>query len=192
MSNPRPITPNVDPTLGPNPAPGRSVAEDMGEVVDELRQLHTDLGMRPYRVFSVVLRWSGGEPGRGTAEVVSEREFLPTPLADLRPLTRVVTSGGVVERGGSRLSELSPRYTEDDIKALFFVQPLPKGHQGFIEITVDARDGQSPRRRFTVKSPPIRDASGWEWTVRLESEDEARTRAGEVQGPRRHYERKTV
>jgi NAD(P)H-flavin reductase len=52
--------------------------------------------------------------------------------------------------------------------------------QGFVEVRVDERDGITQRRRFTVASPPARDAGRFEWTVEIEKQDEDRSRAGAV------------
>lgn len=181
MSNPRLMQPGRDPALHPNRAPGRSLVESLGGVVDSLRQLATDFGLRPYRIFSVVVKWTGGSSGRGDAVVVSERELLPTPkLVDTASLEGEATPGGYLNRGSVRLVQVSPRYTEDDARALFHVQPLPTDMDGFIEMRIDARDGSTERRRFTVKSVPFRNAGRFEWVVPLTSQQGDRSRSGEV------------
>ena len=190
--NPRAVQPNTDGALHQNPVPELSLVESLGPTVDGLRQIFTDVGMRPYRVFSVVVRFSGGEPGRGREEVASETELLPTPKLDVRPVTTVILSGGRVERGGARLSEVSPRYTEDDIRALFRVKPLPAGHVGYIESRIDGRDGVTQRRRFAVKGAPFRDAENFQWIVQLGSEDGERSRDGTPRGPREHHDRRSI
>jgi hypothetical protein len=142
--------------------------EELAAVADDLRQLNTDFGLRPYRVFSVVVAWSGGVIGRGLAAVVSETELLPTPLVDLRPVRGTMRTGGQVEEGMATLKEVSPRYTEEDIETLFHQQPLPKGHEGFLEVRMDRRDGvRVKRRRFTVRGVPYRDAAEFDWEVRI-------------------------
>jgi len=187
--NPRAQTPNTDPALGPNPAPGRSLAEEFGEAVDEMRQLHVDAGMRPYRVFVVTLEWPSGEIGRGEPRVKRETELLPTPVVDLRPTTTYIRSAGRVERGGAKLSEVSPRYTEEEIAGLFECSATL---QSFVEVTVDSRDGNAKRRRFGVVGAPWRDADAFDWKVKLTTEDEARTKAGKVKGPKVYPERGRV
>lgn len=173
--------PAFDADLHPLVDPSRSLVEDLGGIVDDIRQIATDLGARPYRVFSVTYRWTGGEIGRGTPEVVSETEFLPTPLVSMKPITQFVTSGGVIERGGTTLEELSPRYTEDQIQALCHGDRTCSGpgFQTFIEVTQDRRDGASPRRRFTTDSAPVRDPDDFEWSVRIQKQDGDRSRSGE-------------
>lgn len=181
-TNPRPETPNNDPDLRPVQQPSRTLVEDLGGTVDEMRQLYADFGLRPYRVFSVVVRWTGGATGRGDAVVESEVELLPTPrLVDMGPVRGVSTPAGRTEKGGVQLREISPRYTEDDIRTLFHTQPLPQDRDGFLEVRVDCRDGSTTRRRFIVSGVPFRDAEKFEWRTRLLKQDANRSRAGKVQ-----------
>lgn len=185
MSNPRRVTPNTDmalltPAACGIGAPG-GVVESLGGTVDQLRQLAVDMGMRPYRVFSVIVRWTGGEVGRGDAVVESEREFLPRPVVkDMTSVRGVAHAAGRNERGSVELSEVSPRYTEDDIRGLCHCGKLSQDREGFIEIRVDERDGQTDRRRFVVKDVPHRNAEGFEWRVRLLKQDQDRARNGTV------------
>lgn len=178
--NPRLVLPGAPGSgVGPLPRPSASLVEVFGPTVDLLRQLYTDFGLRPYRIFSVVVRWSGLEPGRGTPRVISELELLPTPrLIDTSGVQGVVRSGGLVERGSVRLDQISPRYTEDQVRALFFLEPLPATDQGWIEARIDARDGVTERRRFIVSGIPFRDADGFQWRANLLRQDEDRSRAG--------------
>lgn len=178
--NPRMVPPDRDPGLHPNPSPERSIVESLGAVVDDARQLLTDFGMRPYRVFSIVVEWSGSDRGRGLPRVVSEQEILPTPEVDFAGLRGQMRSAGKVDTGGATLRELSPRLTEEDIELLFHVQPLPAGQEGFIEIQMDRRDGEARRRRFVVQGAPQRKPEDFEWTVRLASQEGKRERSGRV------------
>ena len=154
--------------------------EDLGALADDLRQLYTDIGLRPYRVFSVVVAWSGGAVGRGTPAVVSEKELLPTPEVDLRPVRSEMRTGGKVEEGEARLRQISPRYTEEDVEVLFHRHPLPPGHEGFLEVRVDARDGETERRRFVVRGAPYRKAEAFEWVVGISRQRQDRKPNGQL------------
>lgn len=179
--NPRWETPGTDPALHPNRDPLGSLAEGLGGIVDEARQLVTDLGLRPYRVFAVRVRWTGGAVGRGEPRAVSEIEFLPTPeIVDTSSLRGEQRSGGLVERGTLQIRKLSPRYTEDEIRGMFGCAGLHAGEQVWIETRIDARDGSTERRRFVVDGAPFRDAFGFQWKARLIRQDEDRTRSGRV------------
>lgn len=163
----------------------RSLVGSLAETVDEARQLVADLGFRPYRVRVVVEGWTGGEVGRGRVEVVSEREIVPPPEVDLRPVRREYGATGSVERGEVTLRRISPRYTEEQVRAIF--QPtLAEGQTAYVEVQEDGR-WRSPadparRRRYVVSSAPWRDAARFEWVVRLRPQDDARTPSGRPRG----------
>lgn len=175
--NPRAETPGTDPSLHPARAPGRTLVEQLGPLVDELRQLNTDFGLRPYRVFSVVVRWSGGAVGKGNPTVITDKELLPTPnVPGLHTLEDRMTEGGRSERGSILMTEVSPRYTEDEVRSLFHVHPLLSGDDGFLELRIDGRDGETIRRRFACLVPGRR-ADKFDWAVRLrrQNQNEHRT-----------------
>lgn len=186
--NPRLDQPNAPGSpLAPACDPSASLIESLGSLVDDARQIAVDLGARPYRVFSVHVRWTGGEVGRGEAVRVQEREFLPTPYLDETSGVRgELRSGGLVERGTIRLRQISPRYTEDQVRGLCccsLVGPdgLPDpAMEGWIEVRVDSRDGLTTRRRFVVTGQPYRNAErSIEWTASLLRQDQDSTRAGD-------------
>lgn len=179
--NPRPITPNEDQALRPNALPGQSLVEQLGSTADELRQLYTEFGLRPYRVFSVIIRWTGGASGRGDAVLEQETELLPTPLVrDTKTIRGVAKPAGLDEEGSITLRQISPRYTEDDIRSIFHQQPLPDDRDGFLEVRIDERDGSTKRRRFSVKGAPYRDAGKFEWSASLRLQSHDRGRDGEI------------
>ncbi len=179
VANPRPITPNRDGKLGPT-CPLGTLTEQMGPVVDEIRQLYTDFGQRPYRVFSVRYRWTGGADGLGRPELVEEVEFLPTPRVDGDTLRTEMKAAGEDEAGYVTLSEISPRYTEDEVRSMTFCGTMPDGNLAFIEVRMDARDGSAPvRRRLTVADVPWRDAENFQWSASAYIQEEARGRDGQ-------------
>lgn len=150
----------------------------MQPIVDMARQITVDLGLRPYTVHSIVLCWSGGEVGKGTACVEKETPFEPTPLVDLQPVQQVTTPAGTVDRGIVNVTEISAQFTEDDIQDLFHVQPLGPGREGFIEVRHDRRDGSTKRRRFRNIGVPWHDAEAFMWRARMVAQDGGRTRDG--------------
>jgi len=182
--NPRIEQPNDDLRLHPNCSPGSSLTEQLGKVADDLRQLYTDLGLRPYRLFSVVEGWSGGEEGRGTLTTLSEREFLPTPNLNLKPLRIRLPEGGYSDNGFHTITEISPRLTEDQIRGLLHGAPLPPGQYGYLETRIDSRDGQTERRRFVVRGVPWRDAENFQWVVKCSPQQPSRHRNGTPDQPR--------
>lgn len=170
-TNPRFVTPNDDQEAPDSPEV--SFAEEMGAIVDDAMALISEFGLRPYRVWIVTVRWDGGEVGVGEPSVVRERELLPTPWVDTRPIYTEMRSGGRVEQGTIRLREISPRYTEDDLRGA-----PGEGEQVFVEIRHDSRDGSTERRRYSVRGQPWRNAEEFEWSVTLGTEQQARERDG--------------
>lgn len=177
--NPRGDDTPADSCLFPAGDPLGTLVEQMGSIVDDARQIETDIGTRPYRMWSVVYEWSGGEIGRGEPQVIFEQEFLPTPRITMQTVNENIQSAGYVERGTITVTEISPRYTEDQINWLFRQgAPLSPGQQAFIEISMDGRDGRSDRRRFTVSGVPVRDAENFEWRATLVKQELNRDRFG--------------
>lgn len=159
---------------------GISLVEDLADVADDIRQLATDFGARPYRVFSIVVSWSGGEVGKGDQRIESETEVLPTPNVNISNIRYNVTTGGWTDDGYVKMYEVSPRYTHDEIKALFY-RDLENAEQSFVEIHMDPRHGCNPiRHRFVVSGLPFYDATGFQWVVTLKVQQEERNRDGSL------------
>jgi hypothetical protein len=172
------------PLIGPRPGdvpvslrdPATSLMARLAPTIDAARQLAVDLGMRYYDVLSIVVRWSGGERGRGDPTVVSERRFTPTPkVTGVKDGDRQSMPGGTVRRGDVELTKISPQYSYDDVLGLL-PRDLRSNEEHFIELVGDGRDGRPPRSRYTVIGDPERTPTGWK--VRLTKADEDRRRDG--------------
>jgi len=155
----------------------RSLVEDLGQVVDDIRQLATDLGARPYTVHVVRIAWSGGEVGRGEPSTALELQILPTPrLTGVgEGAVRSQEPGGAIERGDVRLTGVAPRYTEDELGNYFGVEP---GEECFFEVRIDQRDGEARRRRYVLARPPERRPEHCDWVLVLRRHDGDRQRDG--------------
>ena len=183
--NPRDPTPNTDRRLAPiedrvvcGQSMEPSLVDELGEVADDLRQLMTDFGARPYRMFSVIVSWDGGEVGRGTQRILRETELLPTPYIDMSVLRYNVVSGGRSDSGSTKVLEISPRYTEFELEEMF-PRELALHEQAFLEVRMDGRDGAKPlRHRFAVVGLPARDATGFQFTMAVSIQFEERTPDG--------------
>lgn len=175
----KPRSPNTDPHLRGIDG-SHTLAAELAETVDDLRQIATDFGIRPYRVFSVRIRWSGAVVGAGEPSVVLEEEFLPTPRVELERVRREPREpGGYVERGIVRMDRVSARYTEDQIDALCVGRDAPANEERLIEVRLDGRTGDEPiRRRYAVVEVPFLRAAAFEWVVRLAPQDDPRQRDG--------------
>lgn len=175
--NPRGQTPAAyDSRLSEPLVPSTSLVEDLGEIVDDIRQIATDLGARPYTVHVVRVRWSGGQVGRGEPTVVSETSMLPTPkVAEVGALDRATDAAGIVERGDVILTGVSPRYTEDELEAMF---ATGDGDEVFVEVRVDRRDGTTKPRRFALARAPERRPTMADWRLLLRRHSGDRERTG--------------
>jgi hypothetical protein len=180
--NPRFPTPNQDPRLHLLADPACALVEQIAGLVDDARQLAVDVGLRPYEVWSVVVRWSGGERHRGTPSILWEQPFLPVPkVTGVSEVDRDLRAGGAVKRGTIRLEKLSARYTQEQICTLFpSPEQLGRADEHFIETRIDGRDGsRTVRARYVVSGTPER--RPLDWTVKLTKQDANRERDGRVQ-----------
>lgn len=137
--------------------------------LDDLRQINTDLGMRPYRVFLVRTRWSGESRGEGVETVISEEELSPTPKVEpVSSVNRQLLDIGIDEQGSLNVSEISPRYTEFQLLGLTpNGESIPPNETFSWEVTLMRGDGPHKRRRFLVQGVPSYQAEELQWTVRL-------------------------
>lgn len=160
-----------------------SLARRLVCVADELRDLYTSFGLRPYVVRIIRTRWTGGARGLGEEYVTHQREILPTPrISDLSSLTQVLHPIGLDEHGSIQLSEVSGRYTEDELRGLDSDgTPPAEDEQTYYEVEfprVDSQPGE--RRRFFLRSAPMYQSDRFQWTLTLERAHEGRDRAGEL------------
>lgn len=161
----------------------QSLARRLIPVADSLRDLRVRFGLRPYRVRVMRTRWTGGQRGIGEEVVSAEMEILPTPLVqDLSALAEVVEPVGLLEVGSVSISEVSGRYTEEQLRGLDIDGTPPAAdEQVWYEIEFPRSDGQKgERRRFFLGSTPNYAAARFEWTFRLDRSHEGRSRAGEL------------
>ena len=150
---------------------GRTIISALNPVADILRDLKTEpFGARPYQVHQVWTRWSGGTRGEGVEEVIAERLILPTPkVADLKGLSATQQMIGQLENGALEVSEISPRYTEEELRGLETgFEEIPGDQSFYWEIMFPRADGAPvPRRAFSTNSAPSYDATNFQWTIRL-------------------------
>lgn len=145
-----------------------SFVED--DCLDELRQIAADLGARPYRVFLVTTRWSGGKRGRGVETVVSETEILPTPKVDsMSAIQLQMLDVGVDDQGSLSISEISPRYNENQLLGRNQDgSEIPEDMTFSYEVSLSRNDrDDKKRRRFQIKGVPSYEATQLQWKVQL-------------------------
>ena len=171
--------------LGENGAPSipNTLAQRLIPCVDHIRDLYTKFGVRPYIIRQVWTRWSQGERGEGVEDVVRTVMILPTPRIDaLTALDKQSTVIGDEEFGELMVSEISGRYTEDEL--------CGRGPQGesiaddlnfYYEIEFPDQHnehGPATRRRFSVSGVPSYSADTFQWKMLLMRAGENRLRNG--------------
>ena len=147
---------------------GRTLAEDLVGVADDVRALYTEFGLRPYRVWLVWVAWRQDENadgviddgedridvderGAGRPELLAEIELLPTPrVGPLSGVRQDLDAVGLTERGGLTLDQVSPSYAEDLLMGLLeeFRDParpnqLKAGISFFYEVQENRQAGHS-------------------------------------------------
>lgn len=163
----------------------RTLARRFVPLADNLRDLLTRFGLRSYRVLAVKIAWSGSRRGYGTPTVISEEPVLPTPkLTPVSALDQIIQPVGGQEVGSIEMSQVSGRFTEEQILGLEEDgTPLPPNVEFFYEVEFFPHEGPSLKRRFVPKAPPAYQPGRLQWTVRLERSFDNRERNGDVEGP---------
>jgi hypothetical protein len=172
----------------------RTLVNRFGRRADRLRQIATNKGVRPYRVFLTWTKWgvtSEDERGDGKEVLVRQIEILPTPrVRSLDNLSFSIQHAGVIPVGSLRVDRISiHRFTEDVLLGVAYPDdPLPFGedarekhipqpYEFFYEVVEDGRGDNPPkRRRFRPMNTPHREAGGVHWTIMLERVSQDRTR----------------
>jgi len=162
----------------------KTLARQLIPVADRIRDLFVRFGTRPYKVRVVRVRWSAGRRGVGAPVIEREMDILPTPLVqDLSTLTEIVQPVGLDEVGSVLLSEVSGRFTDEELRFLD-KDGTPPGpdEEVFYEIEFPRPDGKpGDRRRFYIRSAPFYQATNFQWNLRLEKTHEDRDRRGDYE-----------
>lgn len=151
-----------------------NLIDDLVDLVDDLRRdLHTDFGVRAFRVFTVSEVYESGRIGEGPA-VVTETEFDPQPL--VKPyaptgLDSTLQPCGLDEAGFVDIEQLSLTYTASEITGHPVVEgvegDIPEGTKWLIRIR-EAHGQEQSFRDFKISGPPFPDRTKTiGWKVRL-------------------------
>lgn len=168
-----------------------TLANRLGPTVDRIRQIATNLGVRPYRVFLVWTRWSGSERGEGNEQEVLRVEVLPTPrVTSLDNVSFSPMHAGVLPVGSLRVDRISVATlpscfptTYDLLRGHMVPTPhedqTPEPFEFFYEVIEDGRGDCPPvRAKYRLLSVPFRRAGKVDWTVTLERESQDNFRDG--------------
>lgn len=102
----------------PTPPRPRDLFTGLGSTIDASRRVIASLGLRTYRSFLVVERFSGDERGDGE---LAERTFVeidPPPAIDFLSASRIAASGGAYESGAVQASKITRTLTREQILGL--------------------------------------------------------------------------
>jgi len=132
--------------------------------VDEARQVLTDEGLRPLRVWTVLRTWSGVEPGDGSS---SDQETELTPRPKVHPpgspaLKRFASEAGLDMRGQVLVEQLSPNLSLEDL-----VGPtLTDAQQWFFRVAHDTGEAFGRTGLFRLAGQPFK--RPLDWVLRLQ------------------------
>lgn len=161
----------------------RTLASCLVSVADSMRDIYTQLGLRTYSIRIIRTGWTGGRRGVGIEFIKEQIDILPTPkISSLDEVIEILQPVGLDEVGAISISEISGRFTEDDLLGRIPNGiPLDKDEQIFYEIEFPRADGISGvKRRFIPRSAPYYNASMLQWSIRLEKTREDRGRNGDL------------
>lgn len=159
-----------------------TLAHRLGAMVDNVRQLNTDFGIRPYRVFMTWTRWTGSERGEGDEITVKRIEILPTPrVTSMDNIALSPVNAGILQVGSLKVDEISVCFTEDMLRGRWVPEEhedhIPEPIEFFYEVVEDGRGDNPPvRPKFRLAAGPHRNASAVEWVITLERTSQDRTR----------------
>lgn len=149
--------------------------DDLVGLADDLRDdLHTDFGVRAFRVYTVLRTWDGGYVGEGTASEV-ETEITPQPrvlpystAGAMAGLAYKLEPCGLDEAGLVILKEVSLSYTQAELTGRPVVdgveQSMADGQEWVIRIR-EAHGQEQSYKDFKIKGAPFPDREndvGWE------------------------------
>lgn len=150
-------------TLGNN-----LVDELIPDVVDELRDdLHTDLGVRQFRVFTVRRAYPSLEIGAGPFND-TEIELTPQPLVEPYRTKQELEPCGIDEAGYVVLREISLTYTEAELTGGYNEHAtLQSGEDWLIKLT-DAHGQEISNQYWLIDVRPYPDRiQDIGWTMKL-------------------------
>lgn len=158
--------------------PTNSIIDSLITCVDDIRtSIHAVAGDRPYRVYQVRTRWSGGVRGEGVESLISETEMIPTPRVEgISNLEEMLQPVGSDEEGGVTLSEISLTMTESEVSPLAGTSQIRQNEQFYYEI----RYSTGRRRRFIPSGAPERVSGQVGWRLSLTAQDSDRNPSGTV------------
>jgi hypothetical protein len=156
-----------------------TLAQSLGPSIDQIRQIATDLGVRPYRVFLVHWLWPK-QKGIGRPREIYRKEILPTPrVMDMAATPFAMTSFGLNDVGGLFVDQISAKYSEADLigRTPDVMDPArPQTNLSNSECFWEVREARQTNpptkpRRYATNGVPMLNRSGMQWKVNLVKQD---------------------
>jgi hypothetical protein len=172
----------------------RSLVERLsrpGGVVDRAREMATQVGARPFRVFLTWTVFSGASRGQGEERVLHRHEIQPRPRVDTSSITRNPMLVGVYPEGSVRVDEVTTALTQDELLGRVLpgggALPVDQGRVAFfVEVVEDGRGDQpAPRGRFRFANMPSRESENMQWVLILAPVSDPMKRDGQPERPGR-------
>jgi hypothetical protein len=168
----------------------QSLAQRLVPHIDRIRAIAGNFGFRPYRCFLVHVAWQG-ERGLGHARELSRIEITPVPqVRDMDATTLSLMAPGLTEVGGVSVSQISARFTEDDLMGrrmpemadARFPRTNDEAREFFWEIVENRPSTPLPaRRRYRPAGVPMLVRSGMQWRIALTKVDYDADRDGDTE-----------
>jgi len=171
--------PSLSGQVHPEPTVRRSLADSLVPAIDRIRQIKTDLGFSPYRVFLVHWRWPG-KRGIGRPVETARIEIQPTPrVQDMLSTSFGVSAFGLTEGGGLFVDRISARFSEADLtgRTPDLMDPArPQTSASNAEFFWEVRETRrttppTKPRRYAVSGVPMLNKTGLHWRVNLTKQD---------------------
>ncbi len=160
----------------------RSLVSQLAPVADSVRNLATQMGLRPAAVRIVTSRFAGRRPGVGAEVILSVEDLVPTPeVLGLDGISYQDTEmAGYFEAGGVVLKGVSLTYAQDKLALIDPVELLGSDPSvtRYYEIEVLAGPKTGDKMRFRPSGRPHWQPGSVNWVVPLERVQGDRTRSG--------------
>jgi hypothetical protein len=137
---------------------------EVAPVLDEARGIIEELGLRPYRVFLVIDRYTGPERKQGALEERKLTEIKPAPVVRFASTAKIAMSGGLLQEGSATLEEISRTFTKEQLRGKTIAgDDLPKELDFWIAVI--AR-GERHAERYQPASDPVLEPTSWSMSIR--------------------------
>lgn len=149
-------------------------------VADNLRRLAAGMGLRPYVLRMVWIRWTGPVVGRGNAVVERVVDMDPTPDIPSFGTDLEYTDAGHIERRPIQVLDVSGTYTEEQLLGIGAAgEALDPNLEFFYESEKFRPDGSpSNKQRWSIVGSPIWYPGDLSWRFTLAPSQGARDRSG--------------